>query len=240
MSRLVTTPTPHMEYAVSQAVIDAAPQGQVYRHFAFFSRPTSRWVGEVAGYVPYPDLPRRGPQREIALARWQTAAIRGMGTQTEIVDQVWDHGRIQSEQTVGLDVTRFAWPVGDHIWHRWIDLEQMLDWPESSGHRFIEVDGSTLQIRAQQHSHRPVRSAVPGQYVLDITGTALEPYWGWLWGRFVLRPDGIGFEPSVTHRRGQIDDLVTAPPVVRRQLTEAPVDWVRAAIMRAAIPVGGR
>ena len=40
---------------VAQEVIDAAPDGMVYRHVSFFDRPTGHWIGEWAGYLPPPE-----------------------------------------------------------------------------------------------------------------------------------------------------------------------------------------
>lgn len=201
----------------------------VYRHFAFFSTYTTRWLGEVAGYVPYPDLPataRTPGRRHRLMADWQKAAIRGLGTRHEIVDELWDpaFAAVPSEHTVALDVTSFAWPVGDHIWHRYDPIDQRLDWPESSGHRFIEINTTTLEVVAQQHSHRPVRDAVSGQHVLDITGTPYEQAWGWIWGRFVWRGTRWEFEPRIHRHRGRVDEWRTAPADVRRLLTETPID----------------
>lgn len=215
----------------------------IYRHFAFFSRLTGGWLGEIAGHVPHPDLPAylRGDRRARLMEQWQVAAIRGLGTTTEAVGQLWSPSmsRVPFDQQVALDVTRFAWPIGDHIWHRWCDVDQMLDWPDVSGHRFIEVDDA-LRVVAQQHSHRPVRCGVPGQHVIDITGTALEPYWGWLWGQFVPKADGWGFEPRIIRRRGAIDELMTAPAPVRQELGEATIDPVIVMPARDAVLVGAR
>lgn len=218
----------HIGYAVPQTVIDGAPTGDLYRHFAFFSRLTGAWLGEVAGYVPYPDVPTRlgDEARRRALARWQMAAIRGLGTCYEVLDELWDEafGRVPSEQTVALDVTRFAWPIGDHVWHRWDDIERFLDWPEASGHRFLEVDTTTLDVVAQVHSHRQVRDAVPTQHVVDITGTAYEPYWGSIWGRFVRRCDRWNFEPRVVRRNWREDVLRSVPEATRLALRDAAID----------------
>lgn len=96
---------------------------------------------------------------------------------------------------MSLDVTAFGWPVGDHVWHRWDDTRRFLDWPEARIHRFIELDRQSLAVMAQQESHRPVRSSIPGRVVIDITGTPLEAFHGDLIGRFVPCDTGWRFEP---------------------------------------------
>ena len=59
-------------------------------------------------------------------------------------------------------------------------------------HLLSDSTAETLEIVANQESHRPIRDGVPGQRVLDVTGTWLEPYHGNIFGRFVRRGEGVG------------------------------------------------
>lgn len=234
----------HLEYAVPQKTITAAPEGCVYVHLAWFLRRSVRedvgqWIGEWAGYVSAPHEPilrRSGDARLRALDRWThdvQRLITPYGSAWETVDSTWDANRYESCPEGGavcLDVTRFGWPVGDHVWHSWDDLHRSLDWPEASGHRFIEIDVATLRVVAQQHSHRPVRDAVPGQKVFDITGTPFERAWGGIHGRFVRRENGLWrFDPS--------NDVMSSGrplvlPAERKILTEMPLDLSPLAIVQ--------
>jgi hypothetical protein len=171
-------------------------------HLAWFSRDDGGWIGEWRGRLPRPDLPAGliGEARLLALNAWlhdQQRYIAPQASAHETIDQCWDRDRwdgCPSGGAVCLDVTRFAWPVGDHVWHRWDDRELALDWPESSGQRFIQVDDD-LRVGAHLHSHRPARS-VPGRRMLRVAGSQLEPFWGDLWGRFERRGAGWIFVPS--------------------------------------------
>lgn len=217
-------------YAIAQDVKDAAPRGYVYIHVAWFSCITGRWIGEWSGYVPAP-RPMPGLRGEAYLAfldEWTQHVIgRYVAphySNWPTVDQVWNRTAFEAcpdDAAVCLDVSRFDWPVGDHIWHRFDYVRRELDWPQSSGHKFLEIDLRTLQVVAQQHSHRPVRDGVIGQKVFDLTGTAFEPLWGSIWGRFVRRGDLWGFEPTE-------QSMPTGAPLVlpqeRKALMEAAID----------------
>lgn len=192
-----------VEHAVPQSVINAAPAGMVYIHLAWFDR-RGWWIGEWAGYLPQPPALRTGERtddREQRMAAWLDALqaqIVPYAAPFQTIAEEWDgdaRAAIErSGEQVCLDVTRFGWPVGDHVWHRWINRERLLDWgPE---HTFIELRLDTLAIVANQTSHRPVRSAVPGQVVIDITGTPWEAFHGDLFGRFVREGDRMRFIPD--------------------------------------------
>ena len=225
----------------------AALEGFVYIHLAWFLRRSvvgDQWIGEWAGYAPTPSdqvLRRSGNARLRALDCWTHEVQRRITpywAAWPTVDSMWDADRYDACPTGGavcLDVTRFGWPVGDHVWHRWDDLHRALDWPDSSGHRFIEIDIPTLRVVAQQHSHRPVRDAGPGQKVLDITGTAFERAWGGIHGRFVRMDNGLwGFESS--------DEVMPSGrpmvlPAERQLLTEAPIDLFQLATVKDTVEV---
>src|SRR3990167_4046066 len=173
----------------------------VFIHLAWFNHEDGRWIGEWAGALPAPTIVPGliGEARLLALNAWQQEHQRYItpdGSPFPMHDQLWDRNRwdeCPAGGAVCLDVTRFAWPVGDHVWHVWDDHHQALDWPDD--YRFIEVD-TDLKVIAHQQSHRPVRSAVPGQRVLLISGTSLEPFYDDLWGQFVQRDGTWGFQPT--------------------------------------------
>lgn len=230
MALACRTPIGAIEYVVPQSVQDAAPQGAIYVHLAWFNVGNGRWIGEWAGYAQSPERIQRlfGERRLHALDQWVhhiQRRITPYGSEWYTVDAEWDVDRYDACPVGGavcLDVTRFGWPVGDHIWHRWDDLHRLLDWPDSSGHRFIEIDVRTLRVEAQQHSHRPLRDAVPGQKVFDITGTPLERAWGGIHGRFVQRGNGLwGFEPDTGYDRAGRPLVL---PAERKTLIEAVID----------------
>lgn len=160
------------------------------------------------------------------------AIHNGILTREAVSDlEAWD--ACPPDGAVCLDVTQFGWPVGDHVWHVWDDTSRLLDWPESSVHKFIEINLDTLEVVANHSSHRPVRDAVPRQHVFDITGTPYEQFHGQIWGRFVWRGDRWGFEPSnrvhrwnwrrpIASLRRVGEQLVR--PETRRALAEAPID----------------
>ena len=212
---------------------------RVFRHFAWFNQATTGlWIGEWAGHVPAPvvDETAKGDDRRLQLEAWQqqiqecitpfggavAIQLHRYGALFDCEGSQWDFDRWDACPNGGavcLDVTQFGWPVGDHVWHVWNRTDRLLDWPDASWHRFIEIRMDTLDVVANQSSHRPIRDAVPGQRVFDITGTPLAEYHGMIWGRFVRRGDRWGFAPSAS-------PAVPVPPTVRAALTEAPVDFV--------------
>lgn len=236
-----------IEHAVPQDTIDAAPPGSCYVHLAWFLRrasPGGQWIGEWAGYAPMPHetiLRRHGEARCRALDQWTHAVQRYItpeGAAWPTVEAIWNADRYEACPTGGavcLDVTRFGWPVGDHVWHRWDDITRELGWPDASGHRFLEIDVPTLLVLGQVHSHRPVRDAVLGQKVFDITGTPFEWAWGGIHGRFVRRDNGLwGFEPSEAMSRSGRPLVL---PAERKVLTEASLDLRPLATIRETCEV---
>ena len=207
----------------------------IYRHFAWFHRHTGLWLAEWRGDIPSHGIPHSvvGDERIRRLNAWQQHWVQRLG-ECETLDEVreaerWDACR--PGEAVCLDVTQFGWPIGDHIWHVWNDTDRRIDWPESSTHLFVEVDVPTLRVVANQRSHRPIRDAVVGQHVIDITGTPWAAYHGQIWGRFVWRKDEQrwGFEPQQAAPMSRWRRLFGQPapqtvsPAVRLSLMEAPV-----------------
>lgn len=198
--------------------------GTCVQHFAWFDRGLGHWIGEWAGEVPVPLIPldALGEDRLRQMNAWQQAVqaqITPDGSPFHLHDQVWDRvawDACPSGGAVCLDVARFGWPVGDHRWHVWNDTARLLDWPESSTHRFIEVRMDTLEVVANWASNRPLRPSVPGQGVFDITGTPLAMYHGAIFGRFAHSGGRWQFVPRV----------VETPASVRRALAAAPLDEI--------------
>lgn len=155
----------------------------IERHFAFFDRVKGCWLGEWRGVVPSPDIPLAitGDARLGFMDQWQqrvTQNLHRFKVDAAIFDQpAFD--ACPKDGAVCLDVTRFGWPVGDHIWHKWNDVDRFLDWGDD--HTFIEIDTGQRQIVANQKSHRPIRSS-QGRCIIDITGTALASYYGSIFG----------------------------------------------------------
>lgn len=239
-------------YTVPQEAIDAPTEGSVYVHVAWFHRRGGRWIGEWAGYAPALDTPIDvvGEERERLSNAWLHEVQCGItphGSIWQTLDQEWDvesWAACPIGGAVCLDVARFGWPVGDHCWHIWNDHQRLLDWPESSVHRFIEVQMDALEVIANQSSHRPVRPGVPGHHLIDITGTAFEPFHGEIFGRVAWRGDRWGFEASTARHRWDWRHPVASwkragqcvvSPATRLALTEARVDldWI-------AIPIKER
>ena len=146
------------------------------RHFAFFRQLTGEYIREWAGPVPAPSAWVTRLGWPWLLNRWAT-----------LVSQ-------PQRGEIGLDVTHIGWPVGDFCYCTCDVVDRRLDC--GPPRHYIEVHLTTGEIVANQESHRPIRSAVPGQRVLDITGTALEPYHGQLFGRFVPFEGRLIFEPA--------------------------------------------
>jgi len=81
---------------------------------------------------------------------------------------------------VGLDVTQFGYPVGDFCWMTFDEVDRRLEW--RTMHKFIQINRATWEIDANNKSPRPVRST-PEKIVIDVTGTALAPFYGSLHGQ---------------------------------------------------------
>lgn len=187
-------------------------------HLAWFDRRSGRWIGEWCGDVAAPMIQPSADAAEQRVAWLQAIACAVSPTDPGqgVVDRAaWE--ACPPGGAVALDVTTFGWPLGDHVWHVWDDLRRRLDWPES--HTFVELRaaGETWEIVANQQSHRPIRPTVPGQYVIDITGTPAAAHYGHLWGRFVRRGDGWQFEPAEQMAR-------SLPAPARAALAAAPID----------------
>ena len=142
----------------------------ITRHFAFFRQGSGAWVREWKGPVPEP------PQWVVRL-RWAFL----LNYWATVVS-----GAQRGE--IGLDVTHIQWPVGDFCYCRFDEVDRRLDW--GPPRHYIEVNIETMEVVANTESHRPVRDAVPGQHVIDITGTRLESHFGHIFGRFTQLIDG--------------------------------------------------
>ena len=212
----------HVEYAVPLAVRRAAPRGCVYIHFAWFHRRQGHWLAEWAGYVPEPDVPPDlvGDARLAAMNGWRRR-VQDRVSEYQCLDQAVDLAAWNACEVGGaicVDVTRYQWPVGDHVWHHWSPVIEDIVWGDE--HTFIEVNRSAQEVVGNQRSHRPIRDAVPGQHVIDITHTPWAEYYGHIFGRFVRRAaEGRwGFEPS---------NEVFLPSPMRAALAEASVDTMK-------------
>ena len=181
---------------VPAVVIYDAPDRN-HRHFAFFQQRTGNYVREWKGPVdpPLVDSALSGDAREAALNRWATRV-----SYPELNE-------------IGLDVTHIGWPVGDFCYCHFDEVERRLEF--GLPRHYIEVRLDTLEIVANQESHRPIQDSVPGQRVIDITGTCLEPLHGHIFGRFVKRGHGWAIEPSPV-----------VPIDVRLSLAEVPIDII--------------
>ena len=174
----------------------------IERHFAFFRQRTGEYIREWKGPVPEPNIDPLlvGDAREIALNQWVT-----------------DVSQPQPGE-IGLDVTQFDYPVGDFCWMVFRQPEWLLDWPVM--HRFIQIDRATMTINVNNESHRPVRST-PNKLVIDITGTAMEPYYGAIFGTLVVREGRWWLEPI----EADMDVHGLSVPIrTPLALTERPID----------------
>ena len=187
-------------------------------HLVWFRRTTGQWIGEWKGLVPEPDIDPTiiGDERLRLMNAWQQRIQSTLGPRCLPGEQEWnldEWDACPSGGAVCLDVTRFGWPIGDHAWHRWDDPHRMLDWGDE--HTFIEIRTDTMEIVANQRSHRPIRDAVPGQHVVDITHTQWARFYGRIFGRFIWREgeQRWSFMPSGT-------EGCCAP----KELAEAPID----------------
>jgi hypothetical protein len=74
---------------------------------------------------------------------------------------------------VCVDVTRFHWPLSDQRFHRWDGVGASIEYPETR--KYIQVDRESLEIDANASSSRFIRPTAE-KAIIDITGTALEPF----------------------------------------------------------------
>jgi hypothetical protein len=145
----------------------------VIRHLAWFRRDTGQWLGEWKGELPEPHIPVEmvGNERERLMNDWlqlaQYQALLGTYHMHESIFDKVAFDECPDGGAVCLDVTRFNWPVGDHMWHKWDDVGRFLDWGEE--HTFIEVDTQTGCVVGRVTSHRPVRPSLPNRVMLDVT-----------------------------------------------------------------------
>lgn len=182
------------------------------RHFAWFCVETGQWLGEWAGRVPAPVLPSSvlGDARLMLLNEWaqQTQSrITPSGSPYQMHAQAWDMSAWDDCPVGGavcLDVTMYGWPVGDFFWAVFDGVDRRLDFRETR--TFLEMSTDRLRLDASVRSARPVR-ATDAKRIADVTGTALEPWFGRLHGQFVKRDGRIVFAPDNPHA---LPEAVTA------------------------------
>lgn len=164
------------------------------RHFVFFRQSDGTYVREWKGQVEEPEILRTRNQWPW-LGRL-SPLIRLADEERQAAFDEW--ATVVSQPRcgeIGLDVTHIGWPAGDFCYCH-IDLNRpkpLLDWGPMR--HFVEVN-EDLRIVAIQTSHRPIHDAVPGQFVIDITGSAIEPFHGeLLHAQFVKRGDAWSLKP---------------------------------------------
>lgn len=204
-------------------------------HLAWFQRQPSRWLGEWAGYLPHPG--REVLTDEDTRHHWLTvcAGHIGPGGAAYATDEdQWDVEAWEACPPGGavcVNVTAQGWPVGDYCYHRWDELQQ--DVVLGPMRQYIEVRTDTLDVVANQASPRPLRDAVSGQRVFDITGSPLAAFHGHIWGRFVwigarwvFAPVGRQWRWSWRHPIRSLSAFGrhSLPAPLRRALAAAPVD----------------
>lgn len=182
----------------------------IERHFAFFAAGTGEYLREWAGPVPVPDIPH-------TTRRWWGGRMAFSEAERQAALNAWAT-RVSQPQPgeVGLDVTPIGWPVGDLCYCR-VDFSHprpLLQW--GPPRHYIEVRLGTMQIVANTETHRPLRAAVPGQVVIDITGTALARYHGRIWGRFACCDGRWALEP--------LHDVALVPRETQRAIADARID----------------
>ena len=159
------------------------------RHLAWFRLEDGNWLGEWKGHLPPPPahlLAQIGDARTIGLNAWLQDAQRMItpeGSPYETHEHCWDLAAWDDCPTGGavcVDVTKFNWPLGDQYFHEWNTLDAGIEYPETR--KYIQVDRKSRQIDANQSSSRFVRPTSE-KGILDITGTALEKFYGDITGK---------------------------------------------------------
>lgn len=181
------------------------------RHIAYFDQRSGVCLREWLGELPEPDIDPTlvGDGRLAAMNTFQQSVAPALVNE------------------IGLDVTHIGWPVGDFCYCVFDPVTRFLDWgPERF---YIELATATLEVTANQRSHRPIRESHAGHHVFDITGTPWERFHGQIFGRFVRHERGWAFLPS----SNQVMMSVRA----RQALAEAPID-ILAAQFATRVPVG--
>lgn len=171
------------------------------RHLAWFNAQTGDWIGEWQGLVPAPVVPPAllGEARLTLLNAWLHAVqarITPGGAAYPTHGELWNRDAWDDCPPGGavcLDVTLYAWPVGDFIWARFDHVDRRLEFPEMR--RYLQVAPDTCCLDANTESPRPVRST-RAKAVLDITGTPLEAFYGQLFGSLVRRRGELVLESA--------------------------------------------
>ena len=196
------------------------------RKLAWFHRDTGQWLGERLVIIPAPTddvipLSLSTEARRDALNTYLQIGVPfldGFTVEEAFDADAWD----ACARAVCVDVTRFGWPTGDHVYHDWDDVTRFLDWPERCVRKYIEVRLSDMQVINNQTSHRPIRdNAGSGQVVFDITNTPYAAHHGDIFGQFVW----TGTKWTFVHKDRKFG---------RKRIKTAP--RVRKALMAASVP----
>jgi hypothetical protein len=154
----------------------------VILHLAWFHRDEGHWLGEWRGHVTPPTVPVTvsGDARTLVLSTWLhdlqrlVTAMMLDGQAPGTLEEAWHLAAWRACPPGGavcLDVTVFAWPVGDQVWNRWSDYDRRLDWGRP--HTLVGVDLARPILGGWVHTTRPVQP-VAGRAIVDITGTGVE------------------------------------------------------------------
>jgi|GEM_PF-6664995 len=163
-----------------------------WRHLCWFRLDDGQWLGEWRGRLPSPPthlLAQVGDARMIGLNAWLQDAQRMItpeGSPYETNEHCWDLAAwddCPNGGAVCVDVTKFHWPIGDQYFHRWDTVSAGIE--SAQMRQYIQVDRSRLEIDANQSSSRFVRPTME-KAIMDITGTALEPFHGSIHGKLTL------------------------------------------------------
>jgi hypothetical protein len=159
------------------------------RHLCWFRLEDGQWLGEWRGHLQSPPthlLAQVGDARAIGMNAWLQDAqrlITPSGSPYETHDHCWDLSAwddCPAGGAVCVDVTRFNWPLGDQYFHAWNTIDAGIEYP--SERKYIQLDRASRAIDVNQTSSRAIRPTAE-KALLDITGTALEPFHGHITGK---------------------------------------------------------
>lgn len=162
------------------------------RHLAWFRLEDGQWLGEWKGHLPPPLahlLAQVGDARTIGMNAWLQDAQRMItpeGSPYDVHEHCWDLAAwddCPAGGAVCVDVTQFGWPLGDQYFHAWNTLDAGIEYPGER--KYIQVDRASQEIDGNHSSSRFVRPTEK-KALLDITGTALEPFHGSIHGKLAL------------------------------------------------------
>lgn len=173
---------------------------QYVRHLAWFRVDSGAWLGEWIGRIPAPQIPPHliGDARLMLLNEWQQQVQRYItpsGSPYEVREQRWDLDEWDACPNGGaacIDVTMYAYPLGDFRLARFDAISRTVDFPEQ--HAFLQLDTPTASIDAAGRSARQVLSK-PGRLVADVAGTMFEPVVELLRGNVAKKDGRLVFNP---------------------------------------------